>query len=183
MPNLHWTVSIDAVGPAAHIVRHGTDWEKVEFNVRWLAKHANSLDINTVVSSLNLFQLKSLLEFSRTIQLMSISPNGRHGANGCRHQFSIIRNPQLLSAVNWPDELKSQAQKYLQECLEIDLNHEQKAMVQGLIDTLHTSVFNAMLWDKTQKYNLLLDSARAENHFELFDNKYSYETTRSHQSC
>lgn len=183
MPNLHWTVSIDAVGPAAHTIRHGTNWEKVKSNVCWLAKHANSLDINTVVSSLNLFQLKPLLEFARKIQLMSISPVGRHGSDGCRHQFSIIRNPQLLSAVNWPDELKQQAQKYLQECLEIDLNHEQKTMVQGLIDALHISVFNAKLWENTQKYNLLLDSVRAENHFELFDNKYSYENTRPHQSC
>jgi sulfatase maturation enzyme AslB (radical SAM superfamily) len=177
IPNLHWTVSIDAVGPAAHVIRHGTNWDKVESNVRWLAKHANSLDINTVVSSLNLFQLKPLLEFCRKIQLMSISPNGRQGSNGCRHQFLIVNNPQLLSAVNWPNELKQQAQRYLQECLEIDLDQEQKNMIQSLIGTLQTLVFNSMLWDKTQQYNLLLDSARSENHFELFDNKYSHGTT------
>jgi hypothetical protein len=108
---------------------------------------------------------------------MSISPNGRQGSNGCRHQFFIVNNPQLLSAVNWPNELKQQAQRYLQECLEIDLDQEQKNMIQSLIGTLQTLVFSSMLWDKTQQYNLLLDSARSENHFELFDNKYSHGTT------
>jgi sulfatase maturation enzyme AslB (radical SAM superfamily) len=60
---LHWTISLDAVGPAAEIIRHGTDWSTIENNIVWLSTHAHSLNFNTVVSNLNVLHLKPLLKF------------------------------------------------------------------------------------------------------------------------
>ena len=37
--NIHWTISIDAVGSAAEIIRHGTDWQVVESNSLALRHH------------------------------------------------------------------------------------------------------------------------------------------------
>jgi len=76
-PKLHWTVSLDAVGPAAEIVRHGTKWSVVERNVRWLSQHAASMDINTVVTNLNVMQLAPLLTFVHEIQQESQELQGR----------------------------------------------------------------------------------------------------------
>jgi sulfatase maturation enzyme AslB (radical SAM superfamily) len=166
--NLHWTVSIDAVGSAAEIIRHGTDWITVEKNVSWLAKNANSLDINTVVSNLNVFQLAPLLKFARTMQHQSASPIGRHGNLGCRHQFFVAQRPYYLAADNWPQDLQDRAVEYLKYCATLDLDDEQQSTINGLIQSLINSTFDQSLWDQTQKYNDLLNEIRNENHLTLY---------------
>ena len=168
LKNLHWTVSIDAVGSAAEIVRYGTDWARVSHNISWLAHHATSLDINTVVSNLNLFQLGPLLQLCRELQIKSISPSGRHGDIGCRHQFHISQRPYMLSADNLTPELKIRAVDYLIKCLEFDLDSEQKNMLQGLLELLKRSKFDPALWARSQEYNQILDRVRNQDHTALF---------------
>jgi organic radical activating enzyme len=169
IPQLHWTVSIDAVGSAAEIIRHGSDWLVIERNVSWLAQHANSLDINSVVSNLSLFGLKPLLEFGRRMQQLSISPTGRHGDLGCRHQFFVCQRPYFLAATNLSRELQPQAVEYLQSCLSLDLDHEQRNMLEGLISQIQSAEFNPLLWNRSQLYNNMLDDIRNENYSTLFE--------------
>jgi hypothetical protein len=164
LPNLHWTVSIDAVGSAAEIVRHGSDWAVIERNVSWLAQHASSLDINSVVSNLTVFGLKPLLEFGRRMQQLSITPVGRHGDLGCRHQFFVCQRPYRLAADNWPDDQRDQVLTYLDSCLELDLNDEQRNMVTGLSKQIQSAVFDPSLWHRSQIYNQTLDKIRQEDH-------------------
>ena len=168
LPNLHWTVSVDAVGPAAEIVRHGSNWAVIERNVSWLAQHANSLDINSVVSNLTIFELGPLLEFGRRMQQLSITPVGRHGDLGCRHQFFVCQRPYLLAADNLTEELQSQAVKYLESCLLLDLDEEQRNMLTGLIGQIKSAEFDQRLWERSQAYNQTLDQIRNENHLTLY---------------
>ena len=173
VPNLHWTVSIDAVGAAAEIVRHGTKWHIVESNVRWLAQNATSLNINTVVTNLNVFQLQPLLKFAKTMNMFSIPPMGRHGDVGCRHQFSVCNRPYYLSADNWPDDLKTQAVEYLTDCLALDLDNEQHSMVTGLRAQIASAQFDLDLWERTQQYNSTLDTIRSEDYTALYTPNYA----------
>jgi organic radical activating enzyme len=168
LSNLHWTVSVDAVGPAAEIVRHGSDWAVIERNVSWLAQHANSLDINSVVTNLTVFGLRPLLEFGRHMQKLSINPVGRHGDLGCRHQFFVCQRPYMLAADNLSTELQLQAVDYLESCLNLDLDNEQQNMLAGLIDQIKSAEFNSLLWDRSQSYNQTLDQIRNEKHLTLF---------------
>jgi sulfatase maturation enzyme AslB (radical SAM superfamily) len=168
LPNLHWTVSIDVVGSSAEIVRHGSDWNVIEHNVTWLARNATSLDINSVVSNLTLFGLKPLLKFGRDMQRMSMSPSGRHGDLGCRHQFFVCKRPYWLTADNWPPEYKIRALDYLQSCQLLDLDSEQQNMIMGLRASLESSVFDVNLWEYTQNYNQVLNRIRNENHMDLY---------------
>jgi len=168
LPNLHWTVSIDAVGSAAKIVRHGSDWAVIEKNVSWLAQHASSLDINSVVSNLTVFGLKPLLEFGRRMQRLSITPVGRHGDLGCRHQFFVCQRPYQLTADNWPEEQQVQLLAYLESCLDLDLDAEQKNMVAGLSAQIKSAVFDPTLWNQTQEYNQMLNQIRNEDHLTLY---------------
>lgn len=168
LSNLHWTVSIDAVGPRAEIVRHGTVWPKIEANVTWLAQHASSLDINSVVSNLTVFGLKPLLEFGRRMQHISRQPTGRHGDLGCRHQFFVCQRPYYLAADNWPNDLKPQVLEYLADCLSLDLDEEQHRMVQGLHQQVNDAVFDAGSWDRSQQYNTITDTIRNERHEILY---------------
>jgi sulfatase maturation enzyme AslB (radical SAM superfamily) len=167
--NLHWTISIDAVGSAAEIIRHGTNWPVIEHNARWLAKHANSLDINTVVSNLNIFQLMPLLKFGRELQINSITPMGRHGDIGCRHQFAVSQRPYRLSADNLSPELRIRAIEYLTECTNLDLDSEQSNMLHGLLKQIKQSKFDPALWSQSQEFNQVLDLIRNENHCVLFE--------------
>ena len=169
LPTLHWTVSVDAVGPAAEIVRHGSDWTVIERNVSWLAQHAQSLDINSVVSNLTIFELKPLLEFGRRVQQLSITPVGRHGDLGCRHQFFVCQRPYWLAADNLSEELLIRAVTYLESCTTLDLDHEQRNMLDGLTTQIKSAKFDLQLWNKSQSYNQILNQIRNEDHLTLYE--------------
>lgn len=168
-PNLHWTVSVDVVGPRAAIVRHGSDWEIIEKNVTWLARHANSLDINSVVSNLTIFGMKPLLKFGRRMQKLSASPTGRHGDLGCRHQFFVTQRPYYLAASNLPEDVRLRSLPYLNSCQDLDLDNEQRNMLTGLIEQIESCQFDENLWNRSEQYNSILDRIRNENHKILFE--------------
>ena len=167
--NLHWTVSIDAIGDAASIIRHGSNWDIIEKNVRWLAKHSYSLDINTVVTNLNIFHLGQVLEFGREMQKQSATPLGKNGDLGCRHQFHICTRPYHLSADNLSEDLLASANVYLQELTTLDLDTEQSQMLDGLIQQISNASYSANLWEKQHDYNVQLDNIRNENHTILYE--------------
>jgi hypothetical protein len=73
-----------------------------------------------------------------------------------------------LSADNLSEELKAQAVPYLESCLELDLDNEQKNTVTGLIAQIQTAAFDPELWARSQNYNQLLNQIRNENHLTLF---------------
>ena len=168
-PNLHWTVSIDAIGDAASIIRHGSNWDTIEKNVRWLAKHSYSLDINTVVTNLNIFHLGKILEFGWEMQKQSATPLGKNGDLGCRHQFFVCTRPYYLSADNLSEDLLASANIYLQKLTTLDLDEEQSQMLDGLIQQISNASYNANLWEKQHDYNLQLDNMRNENHKILYE--------------
>ena len=168
MPNIHWTASIDAVGSAAEIIRHGTQWDVVEQNLNWLALNAPSLNINTVITNLNLFQLDKLLVLARQMQKKSMPPTGRHGSEGLRHQFAIPPTSYILAVDNLHPDLAQKAIPYLNSCLELDLDQEQRNTVQGLIERFQCYKFNPVQWGKFTEYNDTLDTLRGENYRLLF---------------
>lgn len=167
--NLHWTVSLDAVGAAAEIIRHGTDWTRIERNVRWLSTNAASVNVNTVISSLNIMHLKPLLEFVQELRKESIFPRGRHGDTGIRHQFFTITGAHYLSATNLPDDLRERAVCHVNDCLHMDLAQEQIQNLQALLNQLRDTKFNALLWQKNTEFNNELDRIRDQNHWELYE--------------
>ena len=167
-PKLHWTVSLDAVGPAAEIVRHGTKWSVVERNVRWLSQHAASMDVNTVITNLNVMQLVPLLTFVREIQRESKAPRGRHGDQECRHQFHVSRRPYHLAVDNLSPDLQSKAIDHLTQCLTLDLDAEQTRTMQGVLTQVQQAEFDPALWQSSVIFNTELDRIRGQNHLSLY---------------
>jgi hypothetical protein len=102
------------------------------------------------------------------MQQLSVTPIGRHGDLGCRHQFFVCQRPYLLAADNLSEELQPQAVAYLESCLGLDLDDEQRNMLEGLINQIKSSKFNSALWDRSQSYNQVLDQIRNENYLTLF---------------
>jgi len=169
LPRLHWTISLDAVEDRASIIRHGSDWARISDNATWLAQNAQSLDINTVVSNLNVFALAPLLRFVRTLQEASRSPHGRHGDLGCRHQFTVCTRPFHLAADNWPPSMRDKLRHYLERCQGLVLDGEQSSLISGLLNSVNHQQFDNTLWQRTLRYNAILDSVRQENHEILYE--------------
>jgi len=168
LPNrLHWTVSLDSTDQHSEIIRHGTVWSAVKKNIEWLSINSESLDINTVISSMNIFQLKPLLRFVRRCQYQSMLPTGKHGSEGIRHQFFISTDPKL-SAVNWPPEMRSKVIEYLKSCESLDIDSRQHEMLRSLQTQIENHVFNHAHWNFSKEFHETLDFLRNENHDDLF---------------
>jgi sulfatase maturation enzyme AslB (radical SAM superfamily) len=165
--NLHWTISIDAVGKDAEIVRHGTDWDVVYNNLKWLAVNANSLDVNTVVSNLNVKRLKPLLKTISELQQISKYPSGKQGDMGLRHQFFIIQLPHYLAANNWPENEKDEILDYLSTCFDLTLDNEQTNIIRNLINSISNTKFDNNKWEQSNRFNVFIDEIRNESHFLL----------------
>ena len=162
IPRLHWTISIDAVGPAAEIVRHGTRWEQVEKNLRWLADNANSVNINTVVTNINLFHLRPVLELVLELQHRAARPNG------LRHQFFVSRRPYMLAADNLTGELLAKATAYLEGFKDLPLQEEPHEMLVNLMRQIEQAEPDEKLWAEFKEYSLELDRLRGQDHTKLF---------------
>ena len=171
LPNLHWTLSIDAIGTAANIIRNGSDWAQIEYNANWLAKNSNSFMINSVISNLSLFQLWPLLNFVKILKQQS------NGTNGCDHRFHIINGPPSrirnhLSVQNLSEQLRTQAIDYLIQCRSQHWEPDTINMLDGLLEQIKNSIFNQDQWKKTQEYNQELDRLRGQDHTQLFVAQY-----------
>lgn len=99
--DIHFTVSIDAVGPVAEYVRHGTDWNRVASNVAELVSLNHSITINCTVSSYSILDLARLVTYF--VQLK----------NQCRApleiMFSVVQDPTFLYPGALPKHLKNKA--------------------------------------------------------------------------
>lgn len=162
MPNVNFTVSIDAVGAPAEIIRHGTDWAQVEHNIRWLAQHGHSLNFSTVISRLNLFQLGPLLAFTRDIRKNYDRPNGRT-------QFIQLCNyPDHLNPVNWPWVLSESASRYIDALIQLEDHEPTIDILRRLSENIKTQVYDPESWEKGEKYNLEINRLRGQNHATLY---------------
>ena len=103
------------------------------------------------------------------MQQLSVTPNGRHGDLGCRHQFFVCQRPYHLAADNLSQELLPLAVDYLKSCLTLDLDDEQRNMLNGLIAQVACAKFDAKLWAKSELYNQTLNQIRHENHLTLYE--------------
>lgn len=163
IPNIHWTLSLDSVGKSAEIIRHGTQWSTVCQNIELLFDISPSVNIGTVITNLSLLGLHRLFDFVNNME-----KRYRHRSNG-RTQFIEICNwPKYLTPYNWPDELRPDILKYLEQVLEKDdLQEKQRQITHTLITNVQETLFDADLWSEFKKYNNLLDLVRKEDHDQL----------------
>ena len=169
LSNLHWTMSLDAIGTAASIIRDGSDWSQIEHNARWLAKNSGSFMVNSVVSNLSLFQLWPLIDFVDDLRQQST------GSNACYdkfHRFHVINGNHHLSIKNLDSRLKPQAIEYLTQCQQQPWNLTTQTMLQSVKEQIINSEFNEIQWARGQTYNLELDRLRGQDHTQLFLAQY-----------
>jgi pyruvate-formate lyase-activating enzyme len=161
--NINWTISLDAVGPVAEIIRHGTQWNIVAENVKWLFNNSPSINISTVISNLNIAHISELFGF-----VNSLAQKYQHRNNG-RTQFIEICNwPTHLNPHNWPDDLKQKVLGYLDSIDTSTLQPRQCEVIQRLINNIKQTEFDSAQWAKFELFNKTLDNIRGENYSSLF---------------
>jgi sulfatase maturation enzyme AslB (radical SAM superfamily) len=162
MPNLNFTISIDAVGPAAELIRHGTQWSQIERNILYLAERAHSLNFSTVITSLNLFHLMPLFAFVESIQRLPGPANGRS-------QFiQVCNHPRDLTPVNWPEDLKTQALDYIDQTILTVTDTVTLCILDEIHRNISSNAFDTELWLTGERYNYELDRIRNQDHRSLY---------------
>lgn len=166
IPSFNWTISLDAVGSAAELIRHGTIWEVVSQNVEWLFANSPSVNVSTVVTNLNVMHLRELFDF-----INHLEQKYQHLANG-RTQFIEICNwPSHLTPYNWPQNIKDDVLQYLNTIDIMALQQRQQEVVKALISNINNSEFNQEQWTKSEKLNTILDVMRNQQHQILWQKK------------
>lgn len=162
--NINWTISLDAAGSAAEIIRHGTNWTIVADNVEWLFANSPSVNISTVVTNLNVVHLAKLFNF-----VNGLEQKYQHRNNG-RTQFIEICNwPAHLNPYNWPANLEQKILGYLDSIDTTLLQQRQQEVVQTLINNINNTEFDPEQWNKFELLNNTLDRIRGENYLSLFE--------------
>lgn len=164
MPNIHWTLSLDAVGQAAEIIRHGTDWPVVARNIETMFDISPSVNIGTVITNLNVLQLGTLFQWANDLR-----DRYAHRPNGRTQLIELCTWPRHLSPYNFPNELKPKILNYLDRVLELDLQERQRQAVEALIHGIKENKFIAQDWEKNQLYNSTLNDIRQQNHALLYE--------------
>lgn len=167
LPNIHWTLSLDAIGNAAEIIRDGTIWDIVSFNIERLFDISPSVNIGTVITNLNVLNLHSLFTW-----VNKLSNKYQHRHNG-RTQFIAVCNwPKRMSPYNWPENLKSVVLRYLNSINTADLVDQQPGCIESLIENIKNHCFDSILWNESEEYNNILDQLRNQDHQQLYNPNY-----------
>jgi len=165
LPNIHWTLSLDAVGNSAEIVRHGTKWPLVSGNIEKMFDISPSVNIGTIITNLNVMSLPDLFDYSNTLY-----EKYQHRANGRTQLIEVCRFPDYMSPYNLPDGVRDRAVNRLSAYLASGkhLQEAQKNILESLITNLRTRDFIPRLWKLFQEHNEALDEVRGENYHDLF---------------
>jgi len=165
MPNIHWTLSVDSVGTAAEIIRDGTDWSVVSYNVERMFDISPSVNVGTVVTNLNLTQLDLLFAW-----VNDLKEKYDHRANGRTQLIEICNWPQFLSPYNWPEDRRSSIVTFLETlCEQENLQEKQKHIAETLLSNIKNSIPDPKLWAEFESYNKTLDNVRNQDHTLLLE--------------
>lgn len=162
-PNLVWCVSLDAVGSAAEVIRHGTKWNQVEKNIYDMAEQGHALVFNSTISNLNLFHLGPLQDFTQKIRDIK-KAQGKPGIQTVKSVWM----PKFMNPYNWPSYLRSAAIDYLENTISKETYADSIEWLSNLKQGVIKHDFNQDDWNLHLLYNRELDHIRSEKFEELY---------------
>lgn len=164
LPNIHWTLSLDAVGLAAEVIRHGTIWSTVSRNIETMFDISPSVNIGTVVTNLSLFQLKPLFRFVNDLE-----KKYSHRPNGRTQFIQICQWPHHMRPYILDEGMRRQALDYLQSFDRTNLQSTQIDALDGLIKIIsNRKKPTRTRWARFKEHNNILDQIRGQSHAWLF---------------
>ena len=104
--NVHFTLSIDAVGKLAEYVRHGTVWYIVDSNIKRVLELKTSTTFNTVISAYSLHGLEDFVDY------ISDNEQDQDGAD-----MYICKYPKHLHPCVLPINMRTQLTTTVENCI------------------------------------------------------------------
>ena len=155
---IHWTISIDAIGDGAEIIRSGSSWELMDYNINKLVQVSNSIEFNITVSALNIQYIIELL-----LYINDIKNKYRHIPNGKTIRISPCWDPDFLQIQIIPENIIKSVINEIEylvahENLHIDIFDS----FNELLNILSNNE-NKILWKKFLIYNNTLNRIRNED--------------------
>ena len=156
---IHWTISIDAIGDGVEIIRSGSSWELMDYNINKLVQVSNSIEFNITVSALNIQYILELL-----LYINDIKNKYRHIPNGKTIRLSPCWDPDFLQIQIIPENII----KNIIDEMEYLLAHENLHIdifdsFNELLNILSNNNENKILWKKFLIYNNTLNRIRDED--------------------
>ncbi len=165
--SVHWTISIDGVGPTAEYIRNGTIWEKLQHNIDQILLLGHSVAFNTVLSAYSVLDLSSLARFFKAQK--EKFPNQPLEIWCAICNIPDFLNPQVLT-----DKLKDKALKEIDQTLTILTDIEKQVHVSSLgtlnslQKNLNDCIINETLLSKFIEYTSTMDKIRNQNFNQTF---------------
>ena len=165
--NVHWTISIDGVGPTAEYVRNGTIWERLQDNIDQILLLGHSVAFNTVLSAYSVLDLSNLARFFKAQK--EKFPNQPLEIWCIICDIPNFLNPQVLT-----NKLKDKALIEIDQTLMILTDIEKNVHVSSLgplnslQKNLNDSIINEALSTKFIEYTSTMDKIRNQNFNQTF---------------
>ena len=165
--NVHWTISIDGVGPTAEYVRNGTIWERLQDNIDQILLLGHSVAFNTVLSAYSVLDLSNLVKFFKAQKEKFPNQPLEIWCTICN--IPNFLNPQVLT-----NKLKDRALVEIDQTLMILTDIEKTVHVSSLgtlnslQKNLNDSIINEALSTKFIEYTSTMDKIRNQNFNQTF---------------
>lgn len=162
---VHWTLSIDAVGSVAEYVRHGTVWETVDHNIRKILSIKQSVAFNTTITAYNILDLSTLLEYFKELKNL-------HSDQPLELWFSVCLYPEFLNPLVSSISMKNKALDELAKSIDIlsTVDNPNRAIqtLKSLQKNLKESIINVKALNNFISYTKDLDQIRNQNFEQVF---------------
>lgn len=165
--NVHWTVSIDAVGNSAEYIRHGTNWSQVNSNVEKILSLGHSVSVNTTLSALSVLEIASLAHWFKELKERYYNQPFELGVGLCTI-------PNFMSPNSLPDHLRPRAIEQIETAILVISNiPNQPRDVLDALEHLHltlkTATINPDISKKFIQFTQELDKSRNQNFNTTFN--------------
>ena len=163
--DIHFTLSVDAVGTPAEYIRDGTDWSVVDRNIHSFCSLGKSVSVNCTVSNYSVLTIDSLVNY--VIQLKNHYPN-----TPIELLFSVVHNPVHLVPQALPAHLRHRAISSLEKAIEclgtFDSNPpEQIDTLKNLLNKINETRSHGLI-SRFVEFTETLDRTRNQTFSETF---------------
>lgn len=176
-PNIEIWASLDAMGDVAELIRSGTDWQRVEDNLRAIREHCPhiKLQITPTISIWNIFEYHKLFDYLYDNDLV------------CKDQaprVNILSYPDYASISILPDHIRMKLiRHYKQYVNRYAENTEDESIMNGfrvIVQTLYKGKEDREKLKEFFQDQATVDRVRSENIMEVIPDLVEvYEWTHS----
>ena len=159
---VHWTISIDGVGPYAEYIRYGSVWTQIENNIKHILSIGHSVAFNTVLSSYSVLDIDNLVSFFVNSKKIAQGP--------LELMFHMCTQPKYLNPSVLDVQLSHTARIKIQNAIQLlskvtDNPPLAIAILENTLKILNTS--DGLLRAKFIEFTATVDRIRNQNFYKL----------------